>query len=111
VVEEGLIIHLSKKNLKTKFIEMIHVLWACPRAYSGGSFGGLTPPPFLRKFFQFARVIQEKNAKPPPPNFPVHTKNFKTPPSKNFWIRPKSMFYKGSSKFLYGRNLEKEVFL
>jgi len=33
------------------------------------------PPPFLRKFFQFARGFQEKNGKKMAPlYFPVHTK-------------------------------------
>jgi len=42
-------------------------------AYSGEGFGG--------------QNTLRKNPKTPL-NFPVHTKKFKTPPSKNFWMRP-----------------------
>jgi len=45
--------------------------------YSGG--GGFGRSPFFEKFFQFARVFQEKNAKTPL-NFLFY--------KKNFWIRP-----------------------
>jgi len=45
---------------------------------------------------QFARVFKEKIQSPPPPqNFTSIQKNFKTSPSKNFWIPP----YKQSTSF------------
>jgi len=52
-------------------------------AYSMEGFGG---HPLFGKFFQFTRVFKQKIPNPPL-NFPVFTKKFKTPPSKNFWIR------------------------
>jgi len=52
-------------------------------AYSGGG-GGVDPqnPPFLRKFFQFARVFQEKNAKTPPKFSRPYKKFLKPLPQK-----------------------------
>jgi len=50
---------------------------------------GVKTPPFLGKYFQFARVFKEKNPNPPL-IFSSIQKNFKTPPSKNFWIRPRA---------------------
>jgi len=50
-------------------------------------FWGSNPPPLFGKNVQFSRGFKKKIPKPLL-NFPIHTKKFKTPPSKNFWIRP-----------------------
>jgi len=50
-------------------------------AYSGGLLG-VKPPLFLRVFFQFARVFQEKNAKTPPKFSRPYKKILKPLPQK-----------------------------
>jgi len=45
------------------------------------------PPPLLWNFIQFRVEFFKKKSQ----NL-VHTKKFKTPPSKNFWIRPYILF-------------------
>jgi len=47
-----------------------------PRAYSGRGFGGQPPPLLLGIFFNLPKFSHP------------YKKIFKTPPLKNFWIRP-----------------------
>jgi len=61
---------------------------SCLKGQTRGVFRGPPNPPFFwEKFFNLLGVFKKKMPKPPL-NFPVHTKKFKTTPSKNFWIRP-----------------------